>query len=180
MNSGGEAKELFGKAQMGGSCPRYLERKYVPFFIVGKDKLTGIGETVEQFDRDENEDGNGDRNGPEGIPEMVDLTQGHPRYDDESLFGAQLRSKCNPFPSLEVMLNINDGQSIDIILNPTPPVVQTDRITKPTIRVNKRKGIMIREGHIPCKADKGKDLVFPYMGACSGWIWEQRLKDDDN
>ena len=68
------------------------------------------------------------------------------------------------------MLNINDGQSIDIILNPTPPVVQTDRITKPKTRVNKGKGIMIKEGHIPCRADKGKDLVFLDMGTDSGWI----------
>ena len=41
---------------------------------------------MEQFDRDENEDENGDRNGQEGVPEMVDWTQGHPRYDDESLW----------------------------------------------------------------------------------------------
>ena len=60
----------------------------------------------------------------------------------------ELRNKGNSFPSLKFVLNINKGQSIDAICNPTPPAVQTNRVTKTATRINKGKGIMIEEEHI--------------------------------
>ena len=123
-------------------------RKQIPFFIVGKDKPTIIGQTVEELDRNRNEDGNGDRNEQGVVVEVADLTQGHPRDHEDSLWDdivasidevqavGELRNKCSSFPSLEVVLNINKGQSIDT-------VIQTNRVTKTTTNVDKGKGIMI-------------------------------------
>ena len=75
---------------------RHLEGNIFLFSIISKDKPTVIGKILEQLDRDENKDGNGVEdgnwdwnegvNGQGGIPKMDDLTQGHPRDDDEILW----------------------------------------------------------------------------------------------
>ncbi|KAJ8426207.1 hypothetical protein Cgig2_028297 [Carnegiea gigantea] len=139
-----------------------------------KDKSTVIGQTVEELDRDGNEDGNGDRNGQGIVVEVADSTQGHPRDHEDSLWDdivasinevpaiGELRNKCSSFPPLEVVLNINKGQPIDTVCNPTPPIVQTDRVTKTATRVDKEKGIMIEEEHIQEEhIHKRKGIMFP-------------------
>ncbi|KAJ8430987.1 hypothetical protein Cgig2_027700 [Carnegiea gigantea] len=144
-------------------------RKQIHFFIVGKDKSTLIGQIVEELDRDGNVDANRDRNGQRGVAMVADLTEGHHIDHEDNLWDdivasidevqavGELRNKCSSFPSLEVVLNIDKGQSIDAVCNPIPPAVQTDKVTKTATKVDKGKEIMIEEEHI----HKGKGIMFP-------------------
>ncbi|KAJ8448939.1 hypothetical protein Cgig2_030795 [Carnegiea gigantea] len=184
-----DAKEFFEKEQIGKRCLRYFSifsypldkskqrlpincenkllelcdkwqifgRKQIPFVIVGKDKSTVIGQIVEELDRDGNVDGNRDSNGEGGVVEAV----------------GELRNKCSSFPSLEVVLNKDKGQSIDTICNPIPPTVQTDRVTKTATKGDKGKGIMIEEEHI----HKGKGIMFPDGGTNSD---DNSFEDDSS
>ncbi|KAJ8424264.1 hypothetical protein Cgig2_033133 [Carnegiea gigantea] len=176
-----DAKEFFEKGQIGESSSRTSPFSYTLQISQNRgclsiDKPTVIGQIVEELDRDGNEDGNGDRNGQGGVSEVADLTQGHPRDDEDSLWDdlvasidevhaiVQLRNKCNSFPSLE-------GKYIDIISNSTPPAVQTDRVTKTATRFDKGKGITIETEHI----DKGKGLMFSNVRTD---IDDDRIEDD--
>ncbi|KAJ8448941.1 hypothetical protein Cgig2_030797 [Carnegiea gigantea] len=175
-----DAKEFFEKEQIGERCARLpincenkllqlcdkwqiSGRKQISFFIVGPDKPTVIGQIVEELDGDGNVDGNRDRNGQGGVAEVANLTQGHP-IDHEDSF---------PFPSLEVVLNIDKGQLIDTVCNSIPHAVQIDRVTKTAIRVDKGKGIMIKEEHI----HKGNGIVFPDGGTDSD---DDSFEDDSS
>ncbi|KAJ8441464.1 hypothetical protein Cgig2_008725 [Carnegiea gigantea] len=82
----------------------------------------------------------------------------------------ELRNEYNSFPSLDVVLNINKGQSIDTIYNPTLLAVQTDRVTKTATRVDKGKGIMIEVGAHTL-------LMFPDIGTDSD---EDSFEDDSS